>query len=118
MARGGDRKGRHTNTRVSKEANAQHVGKRPYRLVVRTSRCGRDNPGSTPGEDIFVDGERATLQEASILSTRKHRGPASGGVWLDKSLPAGGGQTAEELQHMVWRFDMAAEAAGCQAPVV
>ena len=24
----------------------------PYRLVVRTSRCGRDNPGSTPGEDI------------------------------------------------------------------
>ena len=25
----------------------------PHRLVVRTSRCGRDNPGSTPGEDIF-----------------------------------------------------------------
>ena len=25
----------------------------PYRLVVRTSRCGRDNPGSTPGKDIF-----------------------------------------------------------------
>ena len=24
----------------------------PYRLVVRTSRCGRDNPGSTPGEDM------------------------------------------------------------------
>ena len=24
---------------------------RPHRLVVRTSRCGRDNPGSTPGED-------------------------------------------------------------------
>ena len=24
----------------------------PYRLVIRTSRCGRDNPGSTPGEDI------------------------------------------------------------------
>ena len=24
----------------------------PHRLVVRTSRCGRDNPGSTPGEDI------------------------------------------------------------------
>ena len=23
----------------------------PHRLVVRTSRCGRDNPGSTPGED-------------------------------------------------------------------
>ena len=24
-------------------------GLRPHRLVVRTSRCGRDNPGSTPG---------------------------------------------------------------------
>ena len=24
----------------------------PHRLVVRTSRYGRDNPGSTPGEDI------------------------------------------------------------------
>ena len=28
------------------------LAKRPHRLVVRTSRCGRDNPGSTPGEDI------------------------------------------------------------------
>ena len=27
-------------------------GQCPYRLVVRTPRCGRDNPGSTPGEDI------------------------------------------------------------------
>ena len=25
----------------------------PHRLVVRTSRCGRDNPGSTPGVDNF-----------------------------------------------------------------
>ena len=25
-----------------------------HRLVVRTSRCGRDNPGSNPGEDIFA----------------------------------------------------------------
>jgi hypothetical protein len=25
----------------------------PYRLVVRTSRRGRDNPGSTPGEDMY-----------------------------------------------------------------
>ena len=28
----------------------------PHRLVVRTSRCGRDNPGSTPGVDIFYLG--------------------------------------------------------------
>ena len=25
----------------------------PHRLVVRTSRCGRDNPGSTPGADTL-----------------------------------------------------------------
>ena len=29
----------------------QHALNCPHRLVVRTSRCGRDNPGSTPGED-------------------------------------------------------------------
>ena len=27
----------------------------PHRLVVRTSRRGRDNPGSTPGEDICCE---------------------------------------------------------------
>ena len=27
----------------------EHVIQSPHRLVVRTSRCGRDNPGSTPG---------------------------------------------------------------------
>ena len=32
--------------------NARAIGKRPHRLVVRTSRCGRDNPGSTPGVDM------------------------------------------------------------------
>lgn len=25
----------------------------PFHLVVRTPRCGRDNPGSTPGEDMY-----------------------------------------------------------------
>jgi hypothetical protein len=28
----------------------------PHRLVVRTLRCGRDNPGSTPGVVIFSFG--------------------------------------------------------------
>ena len=32
---------------------ARNVIESPHRLVVRTSRCGRDNPGSTPGVDIF-----------------------------------------------------------------
>jgi hypothetical protein len=35
------------------ELGVPPVPRGPYRLVVRTSRCGRDNPGSTPGEDIF-----------------------------------------------------------------
>ena len=37
------------------------ANKSPYRLVVRTSRCGRDNPGSTPGEDITLRGYLATM---------------------------------------------------------
>jgi hypothetical protein len=32
---------------------ARCVRQGPHRLVVRTSRCGRDNPGSTAGVDIF-----------------------------------------------------------------
>ncbi len=28
---------------------------RPNRLVVRTTRCGRVNPGSNPGSDIVID---------------------------------------------------------------
>ena len=52
---------------------------RLQRLVVRTSRCGRDNPGSTPGGDIFPrrflcakvtlpsrDTDRATQKESSL----------------------------------------------------
>ena len=34
----------------------QSAAKRPHRLVVRTSRCGRDNPGLTPGVVIFLHG--------------------------------------------------------------
>ena len=32
----------------------RHRQQSPYRLVVRTSRCGRDNPGSTPGVVITI----------------------------------------------------------------
>ena len=41
------------------------VPKRPHRLVVTTSRCGRDNPGSNPGEDIF--GEMRCRKPGLIL---------------------------------------------------
>jgi hypothetical protein len=37
---------------AANELGLPAVTRSPYRLVVRTSRCGRDNPGSTPGEDI------------------------------------------------------------------
>ena len=32
----------------------RHTQQSPYRLVVRTSRGGRDNPGSTPAGDIWM----------------------------------------------------------------
>ena len=28
-------------------------GKSPHHLMARTSRCGRDSPGSTPGENTY-----------------------------------------------------------------
>ena len=43
-------------TSCSWRANSWHCHSSrhgPHRLVVRTSRCGRDNPGSIPGGDIF-----------------------------------------------------------------
>ena len=39
--------------------------KSPHRLVARTSRRGRDNPGSTPGEDIFSSG---SIPMRSVIS--------------------------------------------------
>ena len=43
------RAGRHAFTR---QQDGLHISQGPHRLVVRTSRCGRDIPGSTPGGDI------------------------------------------------------------------
>ena len=42
----------------------------PYRLVVRTSCCGRNNPGSTPGEDISLgqSEEKKTCLHHCIIS--------------------------------------------------
>ena len=37
---------------------------RPHRLVVRTSRCGRDNPGSTPGVVNFTCAPSASIDHA------------------------------------------------------
>ena len=56
-------------------AKATEGIRRPHRLVVRTSRCGRDNPGSTPGVDIVNVCER----ELGELSTSE---------WLTKSSHA------------------------------
>ena len=40
----------------------------PHRLVVRTSRCGRDNPGSTPGVDIFHSDAYAARTRMQIIA--------------------------------------------------
>ena len=42
----------------------------PHRLVVRTSRCGRDNPGSTPGEDrhLLTQGKKHSKETISHMA--------------------------------------------------
>ena len=40
----------------------------PHRLVVRTSRRGRDNPGSTPGVDNNLDKSRNKVLQIAIRS--------------------------------------------------
>ena len=42
-----------TNQRVHHGSDGERRAS-PHRLMVRTPRRGRDNPGSTPGEDIFL----------------------------------------------------------------
>ena len=47
----------------------------PYRLVVRTLRCGRDNPGSTPGEDtLWVTRDRGApgqfIRRRALISSQ------------------------------------------------
>ena len=36
--------------------------------MVRTSRCGRDNPGSTPGEDIFARSVRRAIFRLTLVT--------------------------------------------------
>ena len=38
----------------------------PHRLVVRTSRCGRNNPGSTPGVDNTLNETSNEVLEVAI----------------------------------------------------
>ena len=47
---------------------------RPHRLVVRTSRCCRDNPGSTPGVDIIdvCEHEQGKLHTSEWLTESSH----------------------------------------------
>ena len=55
----------------------------PHRLVASTSRCGRDNPGSTPGEDIYVHGYIQCYDlccTASMASQPPARPPRTSGV--------------------------------------
>ena len=51
----------------------------PYRLVVRTSRCGRDNPGSTPGKDIYAGRECGLGRPARAEQTPRHEGATAKG---------------------------------------
>ena len=53
--------------------NKTLAGGRPHRLVVRTSRCGRDNPGSTPGEGN-LNRERCLRTRVSLFAPRVNLG--------------------------------------------
>ena len=44
-----------------------------HRLAVRTSRCGRDNPGSNPGVDIFDRCGCKEGKESSQADLNRHR---------------------------------------------
>ena len=46
------------------------IARGPHRLVVRTSRCGRDNPGSTPGVVIL---SQAAFRSNEIIPEREPR---------------------------------------------
>jgi hypothetical protein len=56
------------------------AGRNPYRLVVGTSRCGRDNPGLTPGEDI--------AREARVGVARRNWGRPEVGIPTWRTLAA------------------------------
>jgi hypothetical protein len=54
---------------------------RPDRLVVRTSRCGRENPGSTPGRDSYGtqhDVSSETLRLRSYRQASRQAGRQAG----------------------------------------
>ena len=42
---------------------------RLFRLAVRTSRCGRDNPGSNPGRDIVSFVSKVFARFANFVSS-------------------------------------------------
>ena len=44
----------------------------PNRLVVRTTRCGRVNPGSNPGSDNFLYEYYYQIQQYTIIYSRSN----------------------------------------------
>ena len=55
--------------------------KSPYGLVVRTSRCGRDNPGSTPGVVIL---RCVTASQERAISTHEQLSSEAAWAWHGK----------------------------------
>ena len=74
------------------------VAKRPHRLVVRTSRCGRDNPGSTPGVVNFLPTSYTTChkQVRLLVSSTFHR-PRDTSLCLIRREPAQPGRLSAGL---------------------
>ena len=74
------------------------VAKRPHRLVVRTSRCGRDSPGSTPGVVNFLPTSytKCHKQVRLLVSSTFHR-PRDTSLCLIRREPAQPGRLSARL---------------------
>ena len=76
----------------------------PHRLVVRTSRCGRDNPGSTPG--VVILRCMAASQECQCQHTKLGSGARTSRTKLASAHPKnthfGTDWGAESAQQCPW----------------
>ena len=80
---------------------------RPHRLVVRTSRCGRDNPGSTPGVVMQVR-QTVEIHDTDRMPDNRFRCQVWSRIripdWSAKCMCSGPGtHDINIMPHWLWR---------------
>jgi hypothetical protein len=78
--------GSRTESQRDHTQKTQVGGRSLHRLAVRTSRCGRDNPGSNPGVDIFG------------ATQREHFPGQQGSHIFDVEIPSRGSRRSNYFQ--------------------